>query len=103
MTGGLRLGITIARANWRAVALATACSIAPSRRCTCQSSGWRRLSRWLDIANGNGEIIYCRLSPGCVPSARCQAGPGHLALLVGGDLHQFERAEPAERLPQFLR
>ena len=37
--GGRRLGITIARANWAAVAGATACSIAPSRRCTCQSTG----------------------------------------------------------------
>src|SRR3546814_4881426 len=38
-TGGGRFGITIARANWRAVHGSTSRSIAPSRRWTCQSSG----------------------------------------------------------------
>ena len=32
VTGGVRFGITMARANWRAVKPATACSISPSRR-----------------------------------------------------------------------
>src|SRR4051812_47239100 len=44
MTGGTRFGITIARPNWRALCPATAASIAPSRRWTCQSSG-RRMER----------------------------------------------------------
>src|SRR3954471_3110541 len=44
MTGGTRFGITIARANWRALYAATAASMAPSRRWTCQSSG-RRMER----------------------------------------------------------
>src|SRR5262245_5876982 len=38
-TGGLRLGITIARANCRAVNATTLSSAAPSRRWRCQSSG----------------------------------------------------------------
>ena len=37
--GGLRFGITTARANWRALAGSTAAIAAPSRRCRCQSSG----------------------------------------------------------------
>src|ERR1043165_5592094 len=45
MIGGTRFGITIARANCRAVQGATASSIAPSRRCTCQSSGRRMVRR----------------------------------------------------------
>ena len=39
VTGGFRFGITIARANWRAVCAATSARPMPSRRCTCQSSG----------------------------------------------------------------
>src|SRR5512134_1601672 len=39
VTGGRRFGITMARANWRAVCGRTAASAAPSRRCRCQSSG----------------------------------------------------------------
>ena len=38
-TGGLRFGITIARANCRAVNATTLSSAAPSRRWRCQSSG----------------------------------------------------------------
>ena len=44
VTGGDRLGITIARANCAAVWRATPRSIAPSRKWTCQSSG-RRMVR----------------------------------------------------------
>jgi hypothetical protein len=43
--GGERFGITTARANWRAVSPTTAASIDPSRRWTCQSSGWRKIRR----------------------------------------------------------
>ena len=39
VTGGRRLGITIARRKRRAVWATTCVSISPSRRCTCQSSG----------------------------------------------------------------
>jgi hypothetical protein len=46
VTGGARLGMTMARANWRAVNSATASSIAPSRRWTCQSSGRRMVRRF---------------------------------------------------------
>src|SRR5580765_1380462 len=42
--GGTRFGMTIARPNCRALWPATAASIAPSRRWTCQSSG-RRMAR----------------------------------------------------------
>ncbi len=45
VTGGFRLGITIARANARAVSAAPAASCAPSRRCRCQSSGWVSVRR----------------------------------------------------------
>ena len=45
VTGGFRFGITIARANCRAVQGATASSMSPSRRCTCQSSGRRIVRR----------------------------------------------------------
>lgn len=37
--GGRRLGMMIARANWRALSGSTECMKAPSRRCRCQSSG----------------------------------------------------------------
>src|SRR5438552_12396575 len=43
--------MTIARANWRAVHGNTACSIAPSRKWTCQSSGRR-----IVIVSGVGGI-----------------------------------------------
>src|SRR5204862_8015633 len=36
--------MTMARANWRAVASPTAAMAAPSRRCACQSSGRRSVS-----------------------------------------------------------
>ena len=44
---GLRLadGITIARANWRAVWGSTPAITAPSRKWTCQSSGRRMVRR----------------------------------------------------------
>ena len=45
ITGGTRLGITIARANCRAVWATTAFSISPSRKWTCQSSGRRMVMR----------------------------------------------------------
>src|SRR3954468_13648505 len=51
MTGGTRFGITIARANWRALYAATAASMAPSRRWTCQSSG-RRMERRVGSLTG---------------------------------------------------
>src|SRR5204862_2849263 len=51
VTGGTRFGMTIARANWRAVHGNTACSIAPSRKWTCQSSGRR-----IVIVSGVGGI-----------------------------------------------
>src|SRR5258706_4796800 len=38
-TGGSRFGITMARANSRAVAPTTSAIAFPSRRCACQSSG----------------------------------------------------------------
>src|SRR5690606_9988742 len=41
VTGGLRFGMTIALPNWRALSPTTACSTAASRKCKCQSSGWR--------------------------------------------------------------
>src|SRR3569623_1886268 len=44
-TGGERFGMTIARANCRAGWCATASSMAPSRRWTCQSSGRRIVRR----------------------------------------------------------
>ena len=40
-TGGTRLGMMMARPKWRALSGRTAASIAPSRRCRCQSSGLR--------------------------------------------------------------
>jgi hypothetical protein len=42
--GGFRLGITMARPNCAAVNAATEARAGPSRRCTCQSSGRRRVS-----------------------------------------------------------
>ena len=42
--GGLRFGMTTARANWRAVNGSTAARCLPSRRCRCQSSGRRSVS-----------------------------------------------------------
>jgi hypothetical protein len=53
VTGGFRLGITMARPNWRAVKGSTACSAAPSRRCRCQSSG----------------RVIVRVVPSCTPAA----------------------------------
>ncbi len=44
VTGGLRFGMMIARPNWRAVCGSTAASMAPSRRCRCQSSGRESVS-----------------------------------------------------------
>src|ERR1044071_4840108 len=41
VTGGTRLGITMARGDCRAVHGHTVRSIVPSRKCTCQSSGRR--------------------------------------------------------------
>ena len=41
LTGGTKFGITIARANCRAVNGSTLARISLSRRCTCQSSGRR--------------------------------------------------------------
>src|SRR5207248_5294812 len=51
VTGGTRFGMTIARANWRAVHGNTVRSIAPSRKWTCQSSGRR-----IVIVSGGGGI-----------------------------------------------
>src|SRR6266436_4118269 len=44
-TGGLRLGITIARAKRRALSASTEAMAGPSRRCRCQSSGRFSVSR----------------------------------------------------------
>ena len=44
VTGGLRFGMMIARANWRAVKGTTLARWAPSRTCKCQSSGRSRVS-----------------------------------------------------------
>ena len=59
VTGGTRLGMMTARANWRAVCTAQACSMAPSRRWTCQSSGRRIVIEW-----GRGIMRFLRLLPG---------------------------------------
>src|SRR5437899_6104746 len=45
VTGGTRLGIRMARPKFFAVNGATAFSMAPSRRCRCQSSGVRMVMR----------------------------------------------------------
>src|SRR5450759_3821192 len=58
VTGGLRFGITIARAKRRAVSGSTALSASPSRRCRCQSSGWMSViscigKKWADETTCN--------------------------------------------------
>src|SRR5689334_15788899 len=45
MTGGTRLGMQIARPKCAAVKGSTAFSMAPSRTCKCQSSGFLRVMR----------------------------------------------------------
>src|SRR3954469_19416681 len=54
MTGGMRLGIRIARPKCLAVNGMTALSMAPSRTCRCQSSGLRMVIRVVmsDLAAG---------------------------------------------------
>src|SRR5947209_6993670 len=44
VTGGLRFGMTIARANCATLCGSTLFSASPSRRCRCQSSGRARVS-----------------------------------------------------------
>ena len=62
VTGGLRFGITTARANWRALWPATAVSALASRRCRCASSGRAIVS--VERVNG------ARTKPArCSPSA----------------------------------
>src|SRR6478735_536216 len=54
MTGGMRLGIRMARPKCLAVNGMTALSMAPSRTCRCQSSGLRMVMRLVisDLAAG---------------------------------------------------
>src|SRR5690606_418650 len=51
--------MTTARANWRAVCPTTPRSTAPSRKCTCQSSGWRMVIFSLGIAVPIGGAGAC--------------------------------------------
>jgi hypothetical protein len=51
-----QFGITIARPNWRALCGSTLASVAPSRRCKCQSSGrvMVMLSWVFEVGHGGG-------------------------------------------------
>src|SRR5580765_7206244 len=60
--------MTTARANWRAVEGSTARSIGPSRKCTCQSSGRRRV-----IVSGVPAIAVTCLVPASLEQLRCGA------------------------------
>src|SRR2546429_3603013 len=75
VTGGTRLGMTIARANWRAVHGNTACSIAPSRKWTCQSSG-RRIVIVSGVGGIEGILIGALLN-------KTRLGTGQPDALVG--------------------
>src|SRR5207248_4765803 len=81
VTGGTRFGMTIARANWRAVRGNTACSIAPSRKWTCQSSGRR-----IVIVSGVGGIDGIEGIEGILIGAllnKTRLGTGQPDALVG--------------------
>src|SRR5713101_1057800 len=63
-TGGMRLGIRMARPKCLAVNGMTALSMAPSRTCRCQSSGLRMVMRVVispDRCRGGGEGFPRRL------------------------------------------
>ena len=72
-------GMTMARANWRAVCGSTAASASPSRRCRCQSSGWGegQFHEWprqvgIAILSDSCLVQYWRCLP-CPPlSRRCR-------------------------------
>ena len=77
VTGGLRLGMTMARANWRALCGSTLARVAPSRRCKCQSSGRAMVMlsgvfSKSDMAAGflaiKMRIPPFYLLPGCIPT-----------------------------------
>src|SRR5712692_6821612 len=97
MTGGTRLGMTIARANWRAVQGATARSIAPSRKWTCQSSGRRSVSMARSArVSGAAHAVETRRAdgdrrPGC---AVVEAGAG---ARPGGEMAHRAHADGAAR------
>src|SRR5438552_17419133 len=73
-TGGFRFGITMARANCRAVAPAMEAIASPSRRCACQSSG-----RVIVMESGiePGILLALDLQRGLVKLVLSRAGQCH--------------------------
>src|SRR2546426_5809987 len=89
VTGGLRLGITTARANTRAVWGSTLASVAPSRRCRWASSG--RVSVRDCTESG---------SPGGRSARELQSARVHCVLLrsgeLAGELHRVRKRQLRE-------
>src|ERR1700682_1282447 len=71
--GGFRFGITIARANCRAVAPTTEAMSSPSRRCACQSSG-RVIEIVSDIASIIDLLLVLQRERHCVQGVALGAG-----------------------------
>src|SRR5712692_7721113 len=91
VTGGLRFGMTTARANTRAVWGSTLASAAPSRRCRWASSGRVRVRDCTESG-----------SPGGRSARELQGARVHHVLLrsgeLAGELHRVcERQLPEER------
>src|SRR6476469_9602218 len=89
MTGGMRLGIRIARPKCLAVNGTTALSMAPSRTCRCQSSGLRMVMRVVmsDLAGGRAVTPAQRIGAAAVrrrsPAAKHRVRHGVEILLLG--------------------
>src|SRR6266446_4335865 len=89
VTGGLRLGITTARANTRAVWGSTLASAAPSRRCRWASSGRVRVRDCTESG-----------SPGVRAASELQGARIHRVLLrsgeLAGELHRVRKRQLRE-------